>query len=34
MTICCIHNGVLHTTDNGFDRNEKPIILFLNFFKM
>ena len=29
--IWCIINGVLHTTNNGYDKNEKPIIPFLEF---
>ena len=33
MTILCIHNGVSHTTNNVFDRNEKPIIPFLEFLQ-
>ena len=33
MTIWCIHNGVLHTTNNCFDRNENPMIPFLEFLQ-
>ena len=31
--IWCIINGVLHTTNNGYDKNEKPIIPFLEFLQ-
>ena len=33
MSIWCIKNGVLYTTNNGFDKNEKPIIPFLEFLQ-
>ena len=33
MTIWCIHNGVLHTTNKGFDKNEKSVIPFLEFLQ-
>ena len=33
ITICCIHNNVLHATNNGFDRDEKPSIPFLEFLQ-
>ena len=33
MTIWCIHNNVLHTTNNGFDSDENPIIPFLEFLQ-
>ena len=33
MTIWCIDREVLHTTNNGFDRDEKPIITFLEFLQ-
>ena len=33
MTIWCIHNNVLHTTNNGFDSDEYPIIPFLEFLQ-
>ena len=33
MTIWCIHNRVLHTYNNGFDRNENPILSFLEFLQ-
>ena len=29
----CIYHGVLHTTNNGFDRNENRIISFLEFLQ-
>ena len=31
--VWCIINGVLHTTNNGYDKNEKPIIPFLEFLQ-
>ena len=31
--IWCKINGVLHTTNNGYDKNEKPIIPFLEFLQ-
>ena len=33
MSIWCIKNGVLYTTNSGFDKNEKPIIPFLEFLQ-
>ena len=29
----CINQGVLHTTNNGFDKDENPIIRFLEFLE-
>ena len=34
MTIWCIHNNVLYTTNNGFDSDENPIIPFLEFLQI
>ena len=31
VTIWCINNNVLHTTNNGFDSDENPVIPFLEF---
>ena len=33
MPMWCIYHGVLHTTNNGFDRNENQIIPFLEFLQ-
>ena len=33
MTIWCIHNNVWHTTNNGFDRDEKQVLPFIEFLQ-
>ena len=34
MSIWCIKKGVLHATNNGFDKDESLLYHFLNFSKI